>query len=70
MIKIDTIRHKLREAIKYSGKQQKDIANLIGITPQALAQYISGKTMPTLETFANLCVALDLDANEILCIKN
>ena len=39
MIKIDTIRHKLIEAIKYSGKQQKDIANLIGITPQALYNF-------------------------------
>lgn len=25
--------------------------------------------MPALDTFANLCAVLDLDANEILCVS-
>lgn len=26
--------------------------------------------MPALDTFANLCAILDIDANEILCLNN
>ncbi len=70
MIKLEEIRNRINDAIKYSGKQQKDIAQQIGVCPQAIGQYLHYGKTPSLETFANLCVALDLDANEILCIKN
>lgn len=70
MIQQEQIRQKLKEAIKSSGLTQKEIANRAGVIQQAIAQYISGRAMPSIETFANICKELDLDANEILCITD
>ncbi len=69
MIVLEDIRKNLIEAIKTSGMTQTQIANELNIRQQNIAQYLSGRAMPSLDTFANLCVILDLDANEILNIK-
>ena len=69
MIILEEIRKNLIEAIRLSGMTQMAIAQQLNIRQQIVAQYISGKAMPSLDTFANLCVLLDLDANEILNIK-
>ncbi|MCM1306334.1 MAG: helix-turn-helix domain-containing protein [Bacteroides sp.] len=69
MITLEKIRDNLIEAIKQSGKPQKEIAAQIGVCPQAISQYIRQNAMPALDTFAKLCIVLDLDANEILGIK-
>lgn len=68
MITNEQIRAKLVAAIGNSGLTQKEIAKRIGIAQQSLAQYLSGRAMPAADTLANLCDALDLDANDILCI--
>ena len=69
MITIEQIKKKISEAIKESGKTQQEIAKLLGIKQQTISHYLTGDRMPALDIFANLCVVLDLDANEILCIK-
>ena len=69
MITLESIRNELRQAIKTSGKTQAQIAKELHVTQQTVQQYVSGRAMPGLDTLANLCVLLDLDANEILCIK-
>ena len=69
MIILEDIRKNLVEAIKTSGMSQTEIAKKLNIRQQNIAQYLSGRAMPSLDTFANLCVILDLDANEILNIK-
>lgn len=69
MITLDSIKHNLIVAIQRSGKTQKEIALEIGVCPQAISQYIRNSKMPALDTFAKLCIALDLDSNEILGIK-
>ena len=63
---IEDIRKRIVEAIKQSGL----IAKRIGVIQPSVAQYLSGRAMPALDTFAKLCVVLDLDANEILGIKD
>ena len=68
MITVEQIRLKLQEAIKHSGMTQTEIAKRLNIYQSAVQQYLSGRAMPALDTFANLCDVLDLDANEILCI--
>lgn len=70
MIDIEIIRKNLIDAIKQSGKSQTEIARLLNIKQQSVAQYISGRALPALETFANLCEILDLDANEILGVSH
>ncbi len=69
MITIEQIKKKISEAIKESGKTQQEIAQLLGIKQQTISHYLTGDRMPALDIFANLCVVLDLDASEILCIK-
>ena len=69
MIKMEQIQERLKEAIKQSGMTQTELAKRIGKIQQSVAQYLSGRALPSLETFANICAVLGLDANEILCIN-
>ena len=70
MITLDEIRNNLIAEIKNSNLSQREIANRLNIKPQSFAQYLSGRAMPALDTFANLCVILDVDPADILCTKN
>lgn len=63
------IRTRLTESIKESGLTQKEIAQRLNITQQSVSCYATGKKMPSLDTFANLCRVLDADPAYILCIK-
>lgn len=68
MINIKTIQNNLREAVKYSGMTQKEIANKLGVNPSTVSKYLRLDKFPSLETFANLCLVLDVSADEILGI--
>ena len=68
MITLGQIRERLVEAIKNSGMTQTEIAEKLGIRQPTVGQYLSVRAMPALDTLANLCRLLDLDANYILCI--
>ncbi|MCI8459365.1 MAG: helix-turn-helix transcriptional regulator [Clostridia bacterium] len=48
---------------------QTELAKRVGIIQSSLGQYLRGRAMPALDTFANLCIVLDLDANDILCVE-
>lgn len=69
MITLDQIRDNLVVEIKESGLSQSEIARRLNIKQQAVSQYITGQTMPALDTFANLCKILDVSADEILGLK-
>ena len=69
MITLEQIRTELQNAIKQSGMTQTELAKALGIKQQQISCYLNVQKMPALDTFANLCRILDLDANEILCIK-
>lgn len=68
MITLEQIRTNLQEAIRQSGMSQTALAKALNIKQQTIACYLQGKAMPALDTFANLCALLDVDANDILCI--
>lgn len=68
MITLKEIQTRIAEAIKQSGLTQTDLAKRLGIGQATISHYIKGDKMPALDTFANLCAVLDLDANDILCI--
>ena len=70
MITLKDIQKRLSEVIKQSGKTQTAIAAEIGIYQSAIAQYISGRAMPALDTLANLCKVLDVDPAYILCLDD
>ena len=68
MITLDMIQYNLAMAIRQSGKSQTEIAYFLEIDQSNISHYVKGDRLPALDTFANLCKALDLDANDILCI--
>lgn len=70
MITLAEIQKKLAEAIKLSGKTQTALAKELNIKQQTVCQYVSGRAMPALDTFANLCAILDVDPADILCIED
>ena len=69
MIELSQIKEKLADAIKNSGIKQTELAKQLGIRQQTVSHYVKGDILPALDTFANLCVVLDLDPTEILCIR-
>ena len=70
MIKLEQIRKNLQDAIKQSGMTQTELAKRLNIYQSAVGQYLSGRAMPALDTFANLCKVLDLDPADILCLND
>lgn len=68
MITLEQIRERLTESIKNSGLTQTEIARRLNISQPAVGKYLSGRAMPALDTLANLCKVLDIDANYILCL--
>ena len=70
MITLTEIQKRLATEIKNSGISQTELAKLLGIKQPTIGQYISGRAMPALDTFANLCVVLDVDPAEILGTSN
>ncbi len=69
MITLQQIQQNLAKAITESLMTQQEIAHKVGVKPNQITYYKQGKKMPALDTFANLCKVLDLDTNEILCVK-
>lgn len=66
MIILNEIQKRLANAIKNSGLTQTALAKQLNISQSAIAHYIKGDIMPALDTFANLCIVLDVDPSEIL----
>lgn len=48
---------------------QKDVAEILGITRTAYANYEQGLREPDLATVRKLCAALNISADELLDIK-
>ena len=70
MITLTNIREKLIHAINNSGMKQIEIATKLGIRQSVVSDYLRGKKMPALDTFANLCKILDVDPADILCTND
>ena len=64
-----SIQKRLREAIKNSGKTQKEIADEIGVNPSTVSKYLRLDKYPALDTFAKICKAVDESADYILGLK-
>lgn len=69
MIVQSKIQQRLAETIRQSGMTQKEIAQKLQVSQQMISQYLLGKKMPALDTFANLCEVLDADPAYILCLQ-
>ena len=67
MITLIEIRKRLSETIRQSEMTQEQLAQQLHINQSQISCYIHGKKLPALDTLANLCKILDVDANYILC---
>ena len=65
----ERISKRLKDEIELSGKSKSEIAKAIGVSKPTVSQYLSGRIMPSLTTFAKLCDFLDCSADEILKVK-
>ena len=70
MVILEQIRKNLVSAIRESGLSQTELARRLNIKQPTVGQYISGRAMPALDTFANLCIILDIDPADILCTND
>ena len=66
MITLNEIQKRLAKEIKNSNYTQTELAKLLGVKQPTIGQYISGRAMPALDTFANLCIVIDIDPADIL----
>lgn len=63
------ITKRLREEVATCGKTKTEIARELGISKPTLSQYLSGRILPSLPTFARLCEIIDCSADDILGLK-
>ena len=70
MITSEQIRARLQEALRQRTVTQTEPAAALGITQSTVAHYLRGDVLPALDTFANLCAALDADPAYILCLRD
>lgn len=66
---IEQIRKSLSDLLKQQPYTQTELALKIGVSQQQVSSYIIGKNFPSFNTLSRICSALDLDANEILCVE-
>lgn len=68
-MELKDIQQRLRDAIKSSGIEQKEIARQISVSPQTVSKYMKKDIFPALDTLAKLCRVLDVSSDYILGIK-
>ena len=64
--KSDLITKRIREEVNSCSKSKSQIAKELGISKPTLSQYLSGRILPSLPTFAKLCEIIDCSADDIL----
>lgn len=65
----EEIASKLRNAREKSGYKQEDIARLLGVTPQKISSFETGRTRVDVDTLVTLCKLYSVDANDIMGIE-
>lgn len=70
MIVLADIQQKIAQIIRQSGMTQAALAQKIGVRQQTIAQYLSGRSMPALDTFANLCAVLEVSSDYLLGLED
>ncbi|MDE6757728.1 MAG: helix-turn-helix domain-containing protein [Clostridia bacterium] len=70
MITLEQIRINISEAIKQCELTQTELARKIGVRQQQISCYVKCEKLPTLDTFAKLCAVLELEASDLLCVKD
>ena len=62
----DRVAKNIAELIKSSGKNKTQVAEELGINVVTVIDYTKGRSIPSLETFYELCKILDCTYEDIL----
>ncbi len=57
---------KVRTLMNQKRIQQKDLANMCGVTEAAMSRYLAGTRQPNGDILANMATALDTTSNDLL----
>lgn len=68
-MELKDIQKRLRASIKQCGIEQKELARLIGVSPQTVSKYMCKDIFPALDTLAKLCQVMDVSADYILGLE-
>ena len=63
------ITKRLKAEILTCPKTKSQIAEELGVSRPTLSQYLSGRILPSLGTFARLCKILDCSSDDVLGLK-
>jgi len=69
-MELKEIQARMRECIKASGWQQKELAEEIGVSPQTVSKYMTHDIFPALDTFSKICKVLDVSSDYILGLSD
>jgi putative transcriptional regulator len=65
--KVDIIEiNRLRVVLAEKNMSQKELAHLVGNSPQSITRMCSNKSQPTLRMLWKIAVALDVDVRDLL----
>ncbi len=59
-------KHEIEDEILSSGMPKQDIADALSVDPSLIYQWMKGVCEPSLDTFHDLCVLLNISADELL----
>ncbi len=60
---------KVRKLMLQRKINQKDLADMCGVTEAAMSRYLAGTRQPKSETLANMATALDTTSNDLLGLE-
>ena len=61
------IGHRIKHIRLEKGYSQEKLSELIGVGASHMSHIESGKTIPSMEVFINLCNVLECSSDELLC---
>lgn len=64
------IKERIKEAIQQSGITQTELSKMLSVSASCVAHYVKGDILPSLETFTDLCVILEVEPAYILGLEN
>lgn len=66
----EIFKQRLLEEIKNSKLTNKELAVMIGVSPEMITQYYTTSKLPRLDTFTKLCQVLNVSADYLLGLKD
>ena len=61
---------KLKSIRKECGMTQKNVYEILGVSPNCYASWEQGRTQPDIDTIKKLCKIFDVSADDLLGIKD